>query len=317
VRAAQEAARSADIQRVASAPLILVADDDDDLRLLVSLRLERVGYRVVSARNGKEALDLAAEHQPDLLLLDVSMPIMGGHDLCRAIAASQASPPPVIFLSAHGSPEDKVKGFDAGAVDYIAKPFNATELMARVAAALRTSSRMATLERDATIDHLTGVPNRAQLDHRLIEAVSRTTRNGGELGCVLIDLDGFKSINDRFGHQTGDVVLRVVATRLSGTLRGGDVLFRYGGEEFFLLLEGTDAAGTLTVAARSIAAIGSEPIMNVEVTASAGTANWSPRFTEPAELLNAADLAMYDAKRNGGAQVQAWRGPDRTVDVAG
>jgi diguanylate cyclase (GGDEF)-like protein len=150
-----------------------------------------------------------------------------------------------------------------------------------------------------------------------MEAVSRTTRNGGELGCVLIDLDGFKSINDRFGHQTGDVVLRVVATRLSGTLRGGDVLFRYGGEEFFLLLEGTDAAGTLTVAARSIAAIGSEPIMNVEVTASAGTANWSPRFTEPAELLNAADLAMYDAKRNGGAQVQAWRGPDRTVDVAG
>jgi diguanylate cyclase (GGDEF)-like protein len=302
---------------VASAPLILVADDDDDLRLLVSLRLERVGYRVVSARNGREALELAAEHQPDLLLLDVSMPIMGGHDLCRAIAVSQASPPPVIFLSAHGSPEDKVKGFDAGAVDYIAKPFNATELMARVAAALRTSSRMASLERDATIDHLTGVPNRAQLDHRLIEAVSRTTRNGGELGCVLIDLDGFKSINDRFGHQTGDVVLRVVATRLSGTLRGGDVLFRYGGEEFFLLLEGTAAAGTLTVAARSIAAIGSEPIMNVEVTASAGTANWSSRFTEPAELLNAADLAMYDAKRNGGAQVKAWRGPDRTVDVAG
>src|SRR4051812_2289803 len=156
-RAAQEAARSADIQRVASQPLILVADDDDDLRLLVSLRLERVGYSVVSARDGQEALELAQVHQPDLLLLDVSMPIMGGHDLCRAIAASQASPPPVIFLSAHGSPEDKVRGFDAGAVDYIAKPFNTTELTARVAAALRTSTRMASLERDATIDHLTGV----------------------------------------------------------------------------------------------------------------------------------------------------------------
>jgi diguanylate cyclase (GGDEF)-like protein len=189
--------------------------------------------------------------------------------------------------------------------------------MARVAAALRTSSRMASLERDATIDHLTGVPNRAQLDHRLVEAVARTTRNGGELGCVLIDLDGFKSINDRFGHQTGDVVLRVVATRLSGTLRGGDVLFRYGGEEFFLLLEGTDPAGTATVATRSIATISSEPIMNIDVTASAGTANWSSRFTEPAELLNAADLAMYEAKRNGGGQVKAWRAPDRTVDVAG
>jgi two-component system, cell cycle response regulator len=302
---------------VTPVPLILVADDDDDLRLLVSLRLERVGYRVVSARDGREALELAKEHQPDLLLLDVSMPVMGGHDLCRAISDSQSSPPPVIFLSAHGSPEDKVKGFDAGAVDYIAKPFSATELMARVAAALRTSSRMASLSRDATIDHLTGVPNRAQLDYRLDEAVARAARNGTELGCVLIDLDGFKSINDRFGHQTGDVVLRVVATRLSGTLRGGDVLFRYGGEEFFLLLEGTDPAGTATVATRSIATISSEPIMNIDVTASAGTANWSSRFTEPAELLNAADLAMYEAKRNGGAQVMAWRAPDRTVDVTG
>jgi diguanylate cyclase (GGDEF)-like protein len=236
------------------------------------------------------------------------MPIMGGHDLCRAIAASQPTPPPVIFLSAHGSPEDKVRGFDAGAVDYIAKPFNTTELTARVAAALRTSSRMASLERDATIDHLTGVLNRAQLDRRLFEAVARTTRSGGALGCVLIDIDHFKSINDRFGHHTGDVVLRVIATRLSGTLRGGDVLFRYGGEEFFLLLEGTDAAGAITVATRSLAAIESEPIMNIEVTASAGTADWHPGIAEPSELLNAADSALYEAKRSGRAQVRSWAG---------
>lgn len=289
---------------MAPEPLILVADDDDDVRLLVTLRLERVGYRVMSARNGREALELAERHHPDLLLLDVSMPVMGGHDLCQAIAASRSTPPPVIFLSAHGSPEDKVRGLAAGAVDYIAKPFNATELTARVAAALRTSTRMAALERDATIDHLTGVMNRAQLDRRLFEAVARTQRNGGHLGCVLIDVDHFKAINDRFGHPTGDVVLRVIATRLSGTLRGGDLLFRYGGEEFFLLLEGTDAEGTLTVATRSLVAIESEPIINIDVTASAGTANWSPRMTEPAELVSAADAALYEAKRGGRAQVR-------------
>ena len=288
--------------------MILVADDDDDLRLLVTLRLERVGYSVVSARDGQEALKLAEIHQPDLLLLDVSMPIMGGHDLCRAIAESQASPPPVIFLSAHGSPEDKVRGFEAGAVDYIAKPFNATELTARVAAALRTSTRMASLERDATIDHLTGVLNRAQLDRRLFEAVARTRRTGGSLGCVLIDIDHFKAINDEFGHRTGDVVLRVIATRLSGTLRGGDVLFRYGGEEFFLLLEGTDSLGAITVATRSINAIQSEPIMNIEVTASAGTAHWHPHIAEPSDLLSAADAALYEAKRSGRAQVKSWAG---------
>ena len=288
---------------MAAEPLILVADDDDDLRLLVTLRLERVGYRVISARDGREALELAEQHQPDLLLLDVSMPVMGGHDACRAIAASQETPPPVIFLSAHAGPEDKVRGLDAGAVDYIAKPFNATELTARVAAALRTSTRMAALERDATIDHLTGVMNRAQLDRRLFEAVARAHRSGGDLGCVLIDIDHFKSINDRFGHQMGDHVLRVIATRLSGTLRGGDLLFRYGGEEFFLLLEGTDPDGTITVAGRSLQAIQSEPIMNIEVTASAGTANWSARFTESHELVQAADLALYDAKRRGRARV--------------
>jgi two-component system, cell cycle response regulator len=290
---------------VAAEPLILVADDDDDLRLLVTLRLERVGYRVIAARDGREALALAEQHAPDLLLLDVSMPVMGGHDACRAICASQESPPPVIFLSAHAGPEDKVRGLDAGAVDYIAKPFNATELTARVAAALRTSTRMAALERDATIDHLTGVMNRAQLDRRLFEAVARTQRSGGELGCVIIDIDHFKTINDEFGHQTGDHVLRVIATRLSGTLRGGDLLFRYGGEEFFLLLEGTDPEGTITVATRSLKAIQSEPIMNIEVTASAGTASWRAPMTDSNELVQAADAALYEAKRGGRAHVRS------------
>jgi two-component system cell cycle response regulator len=122
---------------------------------------------------------------------------------------------------------------------------------------------------------------------------------------VLVEVDHFKAINDRFGHQTGDVVLRVIATRLSGTLRGGDLLFRYGGEEFFLLLEGTDAEGTLTVATRSLRAIESEPIINMDVTASAGTASWNARMTEPSELVSAADSALYEAKRGGRAQVRS------------
>jgi diguanylate cyclase (GGDEF)-like protein len=147
--------------------------------------------------------------------------------------------------------------------------------------------------------------NRAQLDRRLIEAVARTTRTNGDLGCVLVDIDHFKSVNDRFGHQTGDVVLRVVATRLSGTLREGDLLFRYGGEEFFLLLEGTGAAGAITVATRSLAAIESEPIMNIEVTASAGTAHWHVGIVDPSDLLSAADAALYEAKRSGRAQVKS------------
>jgi diguanylate cyclase (GGDEF)-like protein len=293
---------------MSNGPLILLADDDDDIRLLVQMRLELVGYRVVVARNGQEALSLAAAQGPDLLLLDVTMPGMGGHDLCRAIAAHHSSPPPVIFLSAHGSPADHVRGLDAGAVDYITKPFNSSELVARVAAALRTSRRMAALERDATVDHLTGVLNRGQLDRRLGVAVARARQSGGRLACVLVDIDHFKLINDRLGHTAGDAVLQVVATRLSGGLRAEDSLFRYGGEEFCLLLEGTNAAGAAVVARRSLASIASAPIMNVEVTASAGTAHWNPLLTYPSDLLSAADAAMYEAKREGRSQFRSWNG---------
>ena len=297
---------------MANGSLILVVDDDDDIRLLVQVRLEILGYTVVAARNGEEGLALARTHDPDLLLLDVTMPLMGGHELCRAIAAEHAFPPPVIFLSAHGSPQDMVSGLDAGAVDYITKPFNSTELAARVAAALRTGERMAALERDATVDHLTGVLNRGQLDRRLGTAVARARQHGGQLACVLIDVDDFKVINDSFGHPAGDAVLQVIATRLTGGLRADDGLFRYGGEEFCLLLEGTSGTDAAVVAERSLASIASAPILDATVTACAGTANWNPAFAYASDLLTAADAALYEAKRAGRSQVRSWNGAHRS-----
>jgi diguanylate cyclase (GGDEF)-like protein len=301
---------------MAEAPLILAADDDEDIRLLIELCLKRLGYRVLTAENGEEALALAELHAPDLLLLDVTMPVMGGYELCRAIAARQDPAPPVIFLSANTSAADQVRGLNAGAVDYITKPFDIQELNARIAGALRMRDRLAKLAHDASIDHLTGALNRGQLDRRLNETVMRMRRFGGELGCVLIDIDRFKSINDRFGHQTGDAVLQVVTTRLSGGLRAEDALFRYGGEEFCLLLDGTDAAGAATVAVRSLAAIASEPIAGIDVTASAGVAHWAPVLHYPSELLAAADEALYEAKRAGRAQVKSWVAPSETDDGA-
>ena len=299
---------------MAEGPLILVADDDEDIRLLLQMRLTRLGYRVITAQNGEQGLALAELHSPDLLLLDVTMPVMGGHELCRAIAARDDSPPPVIFLSANISAADQVSGLNAGAVDYVKKPFDTHELVARIAAALRIRDRMAQLERDASVDHLTGVLNRGQLDRHLNEAVMRIRRFGGELGCVLIDIDHFKSINDRFGHQTGDAVLQVVATRLSGGLRAEDMLFRYGGEEFCLLLADADAAGAATVARRSLALIASEPIAGINVTASAGVAHWATVLRYPFALLTAADEALYEAKGAGRAQAKSWVEPFVTAD---
>jgi diguanylate cyclase (GGDEF)-like protein len=290
---------------MATQPLILVADDDEDIRLLVSLRLERAGYRVVAAANGVEALKLAADHEPDLLVLDVTMPVLGGHDLCRALTGGNPAPPPVIFLSGLAMPADRIRGLEAGAVDYMTKPFDAHELVARVEAALRTGRHIESLAHAARFDRMTGLLNRAQLDDRLSEAVERARQLGTNLGCVLLDLDHFKSINDRFGHLAGDEVLREVSERLRRNLRTTDTVFRFGGEEFCVLVEGGDGRGAMVVAEKLLAAIAAQPVAGRSITASAGVALWSSLFREPAELLAAADRALYQAKRRGRAQARS------------
>jgi len=291
---------------MAELPLILVVDDDEDIRFLVRVVLERGGYRVIAAADGQAALLMVEEQCPDLVLVDVSMPVMGGHELCQAITAGNPSPPPVIFLSAHATPEDRVRGLEVGATDYVVKPFDRGELLARVSSALRTRNRMTALAQDAAVDHLTGAMNRSQLDTHLAAAVGRASRSAGELGLVLVDIDHFKSINDRYGHSTGDSVLRVVAIRLMSAIRAGDTLFRFGGDAFCFVLEGTDERGASALARRSVESIASEPIMDVAVTASAGAAHLSPLLADPLELLNAADAALYEAKRSGRAQSRSW-----------
>ena len=271
-------------REMAELPLILVADDDEDIRFLVRVVLERGGYRVIAAADGEAALRLAEAEAPDLVLLDVSMPVMGGHEVCQAITAGNPSPPPVIFLSAHATPEDRVRGLEVGATDYIVKPFDRGELLARVSSAVRTRHRMTALAQNAAVDHLTGAMNRSQLDTQLAAAVARALRSGGNLGLVLVDIDHFKSINDRYGHSTGDSVLRVVAVRLMSVIRAGDALFRYGGEEFCFLLEGTDDRGASALAHRAVEAISSQPILDIDVTASAGAAYWNPLLTRPLDL---------------------------------
>ncbi len=300
--------------RMDDLPLILVADDDEDIRFLVRVVLERGGFRVVAAADGESALALAGTEAPDLVLLDVSMPGMGGHELCQAITNGNPSPPPVIFLSAHATPDDRVHGLAAGAIDYIVKPFDRSELLARVSSALRTRSRMTALAQNAAVDQLTGAMNRGQLDTQLEAAVAKVLRSGGNLGLVLVDIDQFESINDRYGHSTGDSVLRVVAGRLLSVIRAGDALFRYGGEEFCFLLEDADDRGAAALARRSVEAISSQPIMDIDVTASAGAAHWAPPLTRPQDLLNAADTALYEAKRCGRAQARSWSDLAQPID---
>ena len=290
-----------------SAGLVLVADDDEDIRSLVALRLRKAGYEVVTAVDGEEALRLAREVKPDLLLLDVSMPVMDGFAVCREIQSQGPAAPPVIFLTARTHSAAALEGFAVGAADYVTKPFRPAELLARVHANLRSKAVRDALAHDATTDPLTGLLNRRGLESRAVEAIALARRHGRPLACLVVDLDHFKRVNDTFGHAAGDEVLRTVAELIHRLTRISDLVARYGGEEFLLLLPETDRDGAAAVGEKIRAVLAAHPFeyaspegpVVMPITASFGGACWRPGMGEPPDLFDAADRALYEAKRLG------------------
>jgi diguanylate cyclase (GGDEF)-like protein len=280
--------------------LVLVADDDSVTRAMVSSWLAQAGYDVVATADGDEALRVAREREPDLLLVDVTMPGRDGYEVCREIQGESLTPPPVIFLTAHSQTTARVAGLDAGAVDYIVKPFANDELVARVRAALRTKAVRDTYVERAARDGLTGLFNRRELDARAERAVALAIRHRRPLSCLLIDIDHFKKINDTHGHATGDAVLREVANRIQSSMRLSDIIARYGGEEFVVLLP--EANGVQAVGAAdnlrerlAVSLIEAGPLM-IPVRASVGVAAWDDMMRTVADLYAAADRALYRAK---------------------
>ena len=298
-------------------PLVLVADDDGVTRAMVSAWLRDSGLDVVAARDGDEALVVATEQQPDLLLVDVTMPGRDGYDVCRAIQAASAVPPPVIFLTAHATTTARVAGLDAGAVDYIVKPFEQAELIARVRAALRTKAVRDGFVEQATRDGLTGLLNRREIDAHAEAAVSLAHRHGRSVSFLMVDIDHFKRINDRYGHAAGDEVLREVARRIFAACRTSDVVGRYGGEEFLLLLPETFADDAITTGNKIRRVLSEEPVkcgdLRIAVTASVGVAELDPGM-KTAELYEAADRALYRAKELGRNRTELHR-PDLDLDL--
>jgi two-component system, cell cycle response regulator len=289
---------------------ILVAEDSRVVRAILREPLRAHGYRVLEAADGEQALACCSEERPDVVLLDVEMPVLDGHQvLARIKQQPELADVPVVFLTARATTEDVVQGLRLGAHDYLRKPFEASELLARVSAALRVKTlqdelRRRNLELDqmSRTDALTGLHNRRHLEERLDEFVSLARRHGEDLAAAMIDLDHFKRINDTGGHPAGDAVLRVTAERLRGILRAEDVLGRWGGEEFLALLPRTDAAGAQLAAERMRQAVAGQPIPLPEggetrVTASIGAA--AGVDDGAADLVRRADAALYEAKAGG------------------
>lgn len=294
---------------------ILIADDDVTSRLVLSGVLRKHGHEVVETVNGLEAWDaLKRPNAPRLAILDWVMPGLAGVDVCRRARTIESSQPPyIILLTSLDQKADIVTGLEAGADDYLAKPFDPGELLARVDVGRRLVELQARLNEtrealahEAMHDPLTGVLNRRAFAGALSRELSRKRRYETVLAVGICDVDHFKRINDTHGHQAGDEVLCGLVRLIESNLRGHDVLGRHGGDEFVLVTEHRRIDGPVMLYERLLAAVASGPIAtgagDISITISFGVKLAAEGDTET-ELLAAADRALYQAKSSGRNQV--------------
>ncbi len=290
---------------------ILVADDDPVTRALVEKHLNNWGHTVVTAEDGEQALEqLMTQDPPKIAILDWMMPQKDGLDICRALRALETdSYTYIIFLTSRSAKEDVVKGLDAGADDYIVKPFDYNELRTRVRAGARIvklqdelRAALKASEFQASHDSLTGILNRPAILEILIKELARARRNKTPLSVIMADIDHFKQVNDTYGHLAGDRVLREVAQRITSSIRQYDHCGRYGGEEFLLVIPGSERSTAREIAERLRRAVSSEQISindnTIPVTLSLGIAEYNGE-QDIDLLIKEADSALYRAKEQG------------------
>ncbi|HEY5957380.1 MAG TPA: diguanylate cyclase [Polyangiaceae bacterium] len=298
---------------------LLLVEDSDVQGSTVKCTLETLGYQVSWARSGIEGLKLARTENPDLIILDVVMVDVDGFAVCRWLKMTNGTRDiPVIMLTVRNDVHDRVEGLNVGANDYLPKPFADEELEARILAALRVRAAHAELrERNqqleamihrvealAITDPLTGLFNRRRFADVLRREFAVTKRYRNVLSCLMLDIDHFKRVNDRHGHDCGDSVLKEVAAILIHNIREVDLACRYGGEEFAILLPHTPKESAMTVADRITACVrqlrlsrGNE---SVSVTLSVGISSTEDVANSDADdLIRTADIALYEAKRSG------------------
>ena len=299
---------------------ILIAEDDPIARRILETTLRKAGYEVAAVSDGQEAWQaLQQPSAPLLAILDWMMPGMDGLDVCRALRASSSLPYVyVLMLTARGRKQDVIEALEAGADDYLVKPFDHYELQARLKVGdriLDLQNRYLTacdeLRMQAARDSLTNLWNHAAILDRLDQELARASRQQLPMGVLMADLDFFKQINDTHGHATGDEVLRHVARTLTTLIRPYDAVGRYGGEEFLFVLPGCDSDSTMNLAERLREEIALQKIAyNLTVTVSIGATalEWRQPIAASA-LLRQADAALYKAKRGGRNRVEFLQAP--------
>ncbi len=303
---------------------ILVVDDIPVNIQLLQTHLSSAGYETVVANNGEEALKQFREHKPDLILLDIMMPKLDGFETCRILKQNKNSRfVPVIMVTALNEIEDKIKGIEAGADDFITKPFNKLELLARVKSLLRIKTlhdelqeKVKQLEQAqerlrelAVTDGLTKLHNYRYFREYLDRELLRAERHDTKVSVLMLDIDYFKHYNDTQGHLAGDEVLRSIAGLMRENIRSIDFAARYGGEEFVIVLSQTDAESARVVAEKIRLLVEEYPFTHEEsqpngkITISMGIASFPDDGKKAEKVVNTADQRLYQAKAAGRNQI--------------
>jgi len=302
---------------------ILYVEDSKTQGTITKEFLEKSGYEVTWLTEGSTVFRMATTQSFDIILLDRVLPDMDGSEICKQLKHGQDTKGiPVIMLSAKSTTAEKVQGLDAGADDYLPKPYDETELIARIYAALRTKrlqdelrqkneemkEMLTKVERLSITDALTGLFNRRRFETVLESEFNKADRYKTPLSCVMIDIDNFKSVNDTYGHAVGDTVIRDVAQIIQEKIRNVDTACRWGGEEFIILAPMTTKSNAIPPARRILQTVSGHVFAGIsdkKVTVSIGIADLSGAAIGTAvKLIQEADMALYEAKKNGRDRIE-------------
>jgi diguanylate cyclase (GGDEF)-like protein len=289
-------------------PVILVVDDAR-VNLQALAHILKDDYTIKIAMGGLEAIEQAQkEPLPDLILLDVGMPEVNGYDVCKILQGNITTVDiPIIFVTGKDSIEDEEYGLSLGAVDYITKPIRPVIVKARIKTHIALKQHRDELRAMATRDSLTGLYNRRYLTDALMSRVARANRHGDHLSVIMADVDYFKKINDTHGHLVGDEVLKAVAQTITEAARREDIVARFGGEEFVMVMDNcslNDASAKAEELRQKIQLLHPN---NLDVTVSFGVAGLSDTINDCTLLFTVVDKALYKAKNSGRNRVEVYR----------
>ncbi len=302
---------------------ILLVEDSKGQAKTTKASLEKNGFEVIWVEDGIAAFKIAKSSHVDIILLDRVLPDIDGNEVCRWLKLDQDTKSiPIIMLTVKNTTADKVTGLEAGADDYLPKPYDTGELNARIYACLRTKSlqdelkqknrqledMLTRVETLAVTDSLTGLFNRRRFETILSLEFKKASRYLAPLSCMMIDIDHFKMINDEYGHRTGDVILKETAQIIMKSIREVDTAARWGGEEFSVLIPNTSKENARTPALRILKSVANNAFPEIgdrRITVSIGIADiLDPLIDTEDKLVNAADLVMYEAKRKGRNRIE-------------